>query len=29
MAEAGEIRPPLPDAQRFVDLTYLARAGVR
>jgi NitT/TauT family transport system substrate-binding protein len=28
MAEAGEIQPPLPDAARFVDLTYLARAGV-
>lgn len=29
MAEAGQIQPPLPDAERFVDLSYLARAGVR
>ncbi len=29
MAEAGRIQPPLPDAERFVDLRYLARAGVR
>jgi len=29
MAEAGQIQPPLPDAARFVDLSYLARAGVR
>jgi ABC-type nitrate/sulfonate/bicarbonate transport system substrate-binding protein len=29
MAEAGEIRSPLPDAERFVDLSYLTRAGVR
>jgi len=28
MADAGEIQPPLPDAERFVDLRYLARAGV-
>jgi ABC-type nitrate/sulfonate/bicarbonate transport system substrate-binding protein len=29
MAEAGQIPLPLPDAERFVDLSYLARAGVR
>lgn len=29
MAEAGQIQPPLPDAGRFVDLSYLTRAGVR
>jgi ABC-type nitrate/sulfonate/bicarbonate transport system substrate-binding protein len=29
MADAGQIQPPLPDAARFVDLSYLARAGVR
>ena len=29
MADAGQIPPPLPDAERFVDLSYLARAGVR
>ena len=29
MAEAGQIQPPLPDAERFVDLRYLARAGLR
>jgi ABC-type nitrate/sulfonate/bicarbonate transport system substrate-binding protein len=29
MAEAGQIQSPLPDAERFVDLSYLARAGVR
>jgi len=29
MAEAGQIQPPLPAAARFVDLSYLARAGVR
>src|SRR5687768_9012213 len=28
-AEAGQLRLPLPDAERFVDLSYLARAGVR
>jgi ABC-type nitrate/sulfonate/bicarbonate transport system substrate-binding protein len=27
MADAGQIRPPLPDAGRFVDLSYLARSG--
>jgi hypothetical protein len=29
MAEAGQIRSPLPDAERFIDRSYLARAGVR
>lgn len=28
MADAGQIRPPLPAAERFVELRYLARAGV-
>lgn len=29
MGEAGQIQPPLPAAERFVDLSYLARAGIR
>jgi ABC-type nitrate/sulfonate/bicarbonate transport system substrate-binding protein len=29
MADAGQLQPPLPDAERFIDLSYLARAGVR
>lgn len=29
MAEAGQLQPPLPDAGRFVDRSYLARAGER
>lgn len=29
MADAGQIQPPLPDAARFVDPSYLARAGVQ
>jgi ABC-type nitrate/sulfonate/bicarbonate transport system substrate-binding protein len=29
MGEAGQIAAPLPDAGRFVDLTYLERAGIR
>jgi ABC-type nitrate/sulfonate/bicarbonate transport system substrate-binding protein len=29
MAEAGQIPPPLPQAERFVDLSYLARAAAR
>jgi hypothetical protein len=29
MAEAGQIQLPLPEAERFVDLSYLTRAGVR
>ena len=29
MGEGGTIKPPLPAAERFVDLRYLAAAGVR
>ena len=29
MVEAGQLEPPPPDAERFVDRSYLARAGVR
>jgi ABC-type nitrate/sulfonate/bicarbonate transport system substrate-binding protein len=29
MAQAGVLKPPLPAADRFVDLQYLAAAGVR
>ena len=29
MGEAGQIKAPLPEAERFVDRSYLARAGVR
>ena len=29
MHETGQIKAPLPEAGRFVDLSYLARAGVR
>jgi ABC-type nitrate/sulfonate/bicarbonate transport system substrate-binding protein len=29
MAQAGVIKPPLPAAQRFVDLQYLEAAGIR
>jgi ABC-type nitrate/sulfonate/bicarbonate transport system substrate-binding protein len=29
MAQAGVIKPPLPAADRFVDLQYLAAAGIR
>ena len=29
MAEAGLLKPPLPPAERFVDLQYLRAAGVR
>jgi ABC-type nitrate/sulfonate/bicarbonate transport system substrate-binding protein len=29
MADAGHIKPPLPDAARFIDPSYLVRAGVR
>jgi hypothetical protein len=29
MGEAGQIKAPLPDASRFVDLRYLQRAGIR
>jgi hypothetical protein len=27
-AEAGELNPPLPAAERFVDLQYLRSAGL-
>jgi ABC-type nitrate/sulfonate/bicarbonate transport system substrate-binding protein len=27
MADAGQLQPPLPDAGRFVDLSYFSRAG--
>jgi hypothetical protein len=29
MAQAGVIKPPLPAADRFVDLQYLEAAGIR
>ena len=29
MAEAGLLKPPLPQAERFVDLQYLKEAGVQ
>ncbi len=29
MAEAGEIKPPLPMPDRFVDLQYLKAAGLQ
>jgi hypothetical protein len=29
MGEGGVIKPPLPAAERFVDLQYLQAAGVR
>jgi ABC-type nitrate/sulfonate/bicarbonate transport system substrate-binding protein len=29
MAEAGELKPPLPAADRFVDLRYLKAAGIQ
>jgi hypothetical protein len=29
MAEAGEIKPPLPQPERFVDLKYLKAAGLQ
>ena len=29
MADAGELRPPLPDPNRFVDLQYLRAAGLQ
>jgi hypothetical protein len=28
MGEAGELKPPLPAPERFVDLQYLQAAGV-
>jgi hypothetical protein len=29
MADAGELKPPLPTADRFVDLQYLRAAGLQ
>src|SRR5439155_9204015 len=29
MAEAGELKPPLPPAERFIDLQYLKAAGLQ
>ena len=29
MVESGQIRPPLPTPERFVDMSYLTRAGIR
>jgi hypothetical protein len=29
MGEAGTLKAPLPDPQRFIDLRYLTAAGVR
>ena len=29
MADAGELKPPLPAADRFVDLQYLRAAGLQ
>ena len=29
MAEAGELKPPLPSPERFVDLQYLKAAGLQ
>ncbi len=29
MAEAGELRPPLPAVERFIDLQYLKAAGLQ
>jgi NitT/TauT family transport system substrate-binding protein len=29
MGETGQVKPPLPDAARFIDQTYLGRAGLR
>jgi len=29
MAEAGELAPPLPQAERFIDLQYLKAAGLQ
>ena len=29
MAEAGELAPPLPQADRFIDLQYLKAAGLQ
>src|SRR5262249_25605881 len=29
MAEAGDVRPPLPPPERFIDLQYLKAAGLQ
>jgi hypothetical protein len=29
MGEAGLLKPPLPPAQRFIDLQFLHAAGIR
>ena len=29
MGEAGELKPPLPSPERFVDLQYLRMAGIQ
>ena len=29
MAEVGELKPPLPTAERFIDLQYLKAAGIQ
>jgi len=29
MGEAGNLKPPLPPAERFVDLQYLQAAGIK
>ena len=29
MAEAGELKPPLPPVERFIDLQYLKAAGLQ
>jgi hypothetical protein len=29
MAEAGELKPPIPPAGRFIDLQYLKAAGLQ
>jgi len=29
MGEAGELKPPLPPAERFIDLRYLKAAGLQ
>ena len=29
LGEAGVVKPPLPQAERFVDLTYLRAAGLQ
>jgi hypothetical protein len=29
MAESGQLKSPLPAAERFIDLQYLQAAGIR